>query len=575
MREGARSLVRQSGHAVLLALPACFGILCTGDVHAQLGPIYHDGYLEYRYRDNRSEDGATNQSHLAGWHARASTWIWQPYILQLDGMLGLSRNREASTSSGNKSTDSRLDGTGFDTDIANRNWGFLQQFSPRRGGRLSLDYRSSSSEEIFVDGSRARQKFGHDQWQLSGIKATRRNAFRLLAVSRDLIREGPEQTQDRKYVSLLHRFKPGPTFFIEDTTIWNDERVMLDGTASNRRLLQLNGLSTWRPQTEKPFFLNMRLLARASDSGPEGREIESSTLVLATSANYQISRRFVVSGNVTFNSNDVDDQEDQTSSQQRARVTYRGDTRDLGWAQYSPGGTLQVGNTKADSNGQDRVQDVAASLNHGLSRNVVLSGGSQVQVSVTQSAAAFADTDDMREQSLTHTLFATWSKPRGRAYNLLQLTASDRRLFGDNEDVYQLVSLQGSSRMQINRRRSLNGGLSLQYSSQSVGPSGDQMSDNSSGGYSVNLSYSHRDLFEIRNLRFQSELRLLSRDFDNGDEFDEDITVDSKRSDRVWRNEVNYRIGRLEFRLLADLRDIDNRWASSVFLGVRRYYDNR
>jgi hypothetical protein len=162
MREGARSLVRQSGHAVLLALPACFGILCTGDVHAQLGPIYHDGYLEYRYRDNRSEDGATNQSHLAGWHARASTWIWQPYILQLDGMLGLSRNREASTSSGNKSTiitgglaanvfarsrfpfrayvdsrDSRLDGTGFDTDIANRNWGFLQQFSPRRGGRLS------------------------------------------------------------------------------------------------------------------------------------------------------------------------------------------------------------------------------------------------------------------------------------------------------------------------------------------------------------------------------------------------------------------------------------------------------
>jgi hypothetical protein len=101
------------------------------------------------------------------------------------------------------------------------------------------------------------------------------------------------------------------------------------------------------------------------------------------------------------------------------------------------------------------------------------------------------------------------------------------------------------------------------------------MSDNSSVGYSVNLSYSHRDLFEIRNLRFQSELRLLSRDFDNGDEFEEDITVDSKRSDRVWRNEVNYRIGRLEFRLLADLRDIDNRWASSVFLGVRRYYDNR
>jgi hypothetical protein len=48
--------------------------------------------------------------------------------------------------------------------------------------------------------------------------------------------------------------------------------------------------------------------------------------------------------------------------------------------------------------------------------------------------------------------------------------------------------------------------------------------------------------------------------------------VDAERSDQVWRNELDYMVGKLELRLLADIREIDNRWMSQVFFRVRRYY---
>ena len=43
-------------------------------------------------------------------------------------------------------------------------------------------------------------------------------------------------------------------------------------------------------------------------------------------------------------------------------------------------------------------------------------------------------------------------------------------------------------------------------------------------------------------------------------------------SDSSWRNELTYRIGLLELRLLAEVRDINGRWNSQAFFSVRRYY---
>jgi hypothetical protein len=96
--------------------------------------------------------------------------------------------------------------------------------------------------------------------------------------------------------------------------------------------------------------------------------------------------------------------------------------------------------------------------------------------------------------------------------------------------------------------------------------------DNSAFTYSVDLTYRERDLFNVERLNFLSELRLLSRELRRDDIFDEEIGVDAERSDQVWRNELDYTVGKLELRLLADVREIDNRWMSQIFFRVRRYY---
>ena len=126
--------------------------------------------------------------------------------------------------------------------------------------------------------------------------------------------------------------------------------------------------------------------------------------------------------------------------------------------------------------------------------------------------------------------------------------------------------------MRFTRNRSLNGGFSVQYNNSEADMRMDDEMDNSAFTYSVDLTYRERDLFNVERLNFLSELRLLSRELRRDDIFDEEIGVDAERSDQVWRNELDYMVGKLELRLLADIREIDNRWMSQVFFRVRRYY---
>jgi len=575
----------------------CCGQLVPACAGAQLAPIDHNGFFEYQYRLSRSEDTDSTQLHLLTWRAQGSTYVWQPYLVKLDGTLGLTRSRTADASNGNTnsivtgslaanvfarsrfpfrayfdSRDSRVDGDVFDVDLATRSYGFLQQFSPAGGGRLSVDYRRSDSDELRVDGLRENRSFGSSTWQVNGSKATTRNSFNLLTSIRDLVRDGPMQTENRKLLNLRHRFRTSPRFFIEDTTFFSDERIGYDQAQTNRRFLQFNGNSNWRPQTSKPLLVIGRVLAQGIDSGPSGFESGSRNVLLAASANYQYSRNVTFAGNLSLRDSEMDAGPDDSAVLQRLRATYRSDSIELGRMQYLWGGTAEAGNRRDTNDGEDAVQDVTGVFNHGLSRNAMLKGGRQFQVNIMQTLSASADTSDRREQTVVHGAYLTLNRQSGRMSTYLRLSASDRRSFGDRVDTFQLVNLQASSRMQMNRDRSWNGSVTLQYGNSSADMPEARDMDNSSFTYSVDLRYMERDLFDVQRLNFQSELRLLSSNFRNNNAFDERNDPTTDRNDSVWRNELDYRVGLLEFRLLADLRQTDDRWMSQVYFQVRRYY---
>jgi hypothetical protein len=602
MVKGARSLDRRTGRAVTLARVVYAAFLISAffvseSASAQFGPVQHDGFLEYQFRINRSEDAPDYTTNLASWRAHASTWVWRPYILQLDGTLGLTRGADKNSDVKQQSSfvtgafhasafprsrfpfrayfetrDSRVDGGVFERDLVTRTWGFLQQYSPQKGGRLSIDFKQVDTDELLEDGIRRPRNTVSDLWQIHGAKSLGRNEFRLLGSLRDISRNELLQSENRKVLNLRHRFRTSPRFFIEDTTFYSDERIDFDSSNTQRRFLQFNGVSTWRPQTKKPLLVIGRALAQGVDAGPVGFESGSKNFILTGAANYQFSSHVTLSGNIGVTSLVPDDNPDESSAFQRIRATYRSDNFDLGNMVYTWGGSAEAGNRREPNNGDDSIQDIAGNLNHSLSRFVNFTSGRLLQVSFSQQLAALVNTDDINGQTLVHSAFLTLSRQNGRMSNYLRLSASDRRAFGHRDGTFQLVTLQGSARMQLSRKRSWNGGVTLQYNNNSTSMLNEEERDDSAFTYSVNLSYVERDLFKVPRLNFLSELRLLSSDFRSDDILDQGIGVDPDRDDKSWRNRLDYRVGRLELQLLADVRDINNRWMSQVFFTVRRYY---
>ena len=327
----------------------------------------------------------------------------------------------------------------------------------------------------------------------------------------------------------------------------------------------------------KPMTVIGRLVARGVEAG-NGTSRGSHSYLMSGTATYQHSPQVTFAASGGFNGSDGDATESRTGTFQRLRGTYRGRPVGMGLMAYNWGGSLDLGN-RTDSNGTEQaVQVFGASFNHGLSRVSNLGGGRQLQFSLTQTATALADTLDRREQSLVHTAFATYSRRSGRTSNYLRISASDRRLFGERGNEFQLFSLQGSSRMQIKSTRSLNGGFSLQFSNNSTpmmmggDPTNMAMMDSGSFTYSVNLSYVDRALFDVRNLTFLSELRYYSAQYREDDIFGREDDFDPSRNPSSWRNELTYRIGLLELRALAEVRDVNGRWNSQAFFSIRRYY---
>ena len=605
MDSGASRAARQRMRSAAIAILACAVSSQAGLVHAQVGPVAQGGYLEYQFRMRRAEGSNGSDQHLATWRGQATTFVWRPYILLLDGNLGLTRTRNANSQAKQAGTivtgalaanvfarstfplkvyfesrDSRVDGDSFYSDFSTQNWGFLQQLASRRnGGRLSLEYRRSDTDEISVNGRTEQRKFASELWQLTGQKAFERNDFNLVTSLRKLRRDFPAQSQDRTLLNLRHRFRGSARFSAEDTLFYSDERLGFGGNEQQRQFLQFSGYSRWRPDTVKPLMVTGRLIAQGIEAG-NGTTRGRQRFVVSGSANYQYSPQVSFAASAGFNGSDGDETEGQTGTFQRLRGTYRSRSMELASMFYNMGGSLDVANRLIRGENDERIQAIGASFDQGLTRTAMLGSGRQFQVGLTQNAAAVVSTHDDRFQTLAHTAYMTLSRQGARASGYLRLSATDRRRFGDRPDEFQLLSLQVSSRMQIDNTRSLNGSISLQYTdstAEMMMMNGDTsifaMSDRSSFSYSAILSYSDAELFNVRNLYFLSQLRYLSSDFKSDDVFDNNERLfDPNRTDSSWRNELTYRIGLLELRLLAEVRDINGRWNSQAFFSVRRYY---
>lgn len=571
------------------------GLLAAGI--GQAAEVRHKGFLEYQYRRFDYQDAPANAVHLATWRADVATWLWQPWILALNGSLGLTATQNArgdSSQGGNlvtgalvanvlprspfpfrafvDSRDSRIESDISALDLRTLSYGFMQQLAPRGGGgRLALEYRHTDSDELYADGARIPRDFSTDHWQLSANKALGRNDLNLLTAVRFTERADTSDSQERQSLSLRHRFRAGPRFFLEDTTFYSDERIELDGMDLARRFAQFNAITTWRPDVGRPLLLTGRALLQGTDSGSSDDMSGAAAAVLTAAASYQWSPNFTLSGNVGAVRNDRDTAEAEDRYFQRLRTTYRADDTDFLGAAYRWSVTAEAANVR-ESTASESVRDVGASLEHGLTRTVFARDRYQLQLSLSQQLSTLYTTGHGRERGVLNSAFATFTHHGDQSTSYLRLSATDRRLYGVRRTKFRLANFQLSTRARVGRNRSLNGSVSLQYSRNDIPDDVFFATDNRALSYSANLSFSQRELFAVQRLNLLSEIRWLSSDFQSEDPFDRDFERDTEREDRVWRNRLDYRVGRLEFRLTADLREINGGRSGQVFLQIRRYY---
>lgn len=294
---------------------------------------------------------------------------------------------------------------------------------------------------------------------------------------------------------------------------------------------------------------------------------------LSASGNASLGSIFSPSGNITFGS-------------VGANVSYFGDTLKLGKFDY--GWNVGAGASGSFSSGGSSSVGASANAGHTLMRNITLGDAQTISFSAGQSVS-LNQTQFGQAASLSNNLGASWGARYGDALSLnLGASFSDSIGVGSGQSAanrYRAMNLTGSGSYQITSRAALRLNSNLNWS-QSI--SGNEQSQSVNGIVIDNgnrrvtgnfsLGYTHSSPFSISNLNYsanalwassQSSQRLAGISF----------IGNQSRTSISFQQNVDYRIGRLAFRLQHAMIDQDGRKSASIFGSVNRefggFFDGR
>jgi hypothetical protein len=354
--------------------------------------------------------------------------------------------------------------------------------------------------------------------------------------------------------------EPSENLFYDSliTAIYDDDT---DGDDTTTRQ-SLQGVSTmqWRPD-DRPYVVtgSLRTLTETIERDSDSDSSASDTVLAAGS----LGLRWPVNDRFSFNLGLRGSYEDITRDQGGAL----GESDDADGQRFDAAFNAGA-NYKSEMrqlSGFDWRWDARASADNGLSSDEgVISRESiglghrfermledvifvPVRFSFDQSAdvSFTSGGDEAIRAGLSDSINFDYSKSEAASSTFARLSLRDtRELIGEQRE-FQTIDARIGRRVAISRERRLQGDLSGQATRQA----GDGESDifiTASG----NVSYDHRNLFDIENLAFRSELRVNIVNIDQlFGQSDDELESEFLRND--WRNVLTYRIGRLTTNLEA------------------------
>ena len=502
------------------------------------------GNIGFHYTGTRTEGGAEGNSAYTTLSANANSFLWRPWFATYDLGATASNLRSDSGVSSN-SVDllySHLDFSllpqsrfpfrftasyGNDVDswgVKSFNWldmgsrqtlylNARQSFITRKGDRI--DAWATQRSRNYFDAKLKDKTFG------AKIKTR--------GQKQNLYANGSYQTRSNSLTNLeatnvvgalTHNYFPTSEFYIKtlvSTTHYEDNSLVDHTSVFDDRITDRNQLSTfmyWRPEY-RPYTATGGLrLYRRGTSAVNFSDSNQVGLDANIAGNYSINRRLqataTASTAILHTRVNAGDKTDTQSIKVNALLNYRSDrimlVKKFVYYWYASGGFGNSVNVQFKNADYSQTFNVGAG--HTAYRSWVTGNRSTFRLNFTQSAREYARYEPLDTGlNISHAVTATWNNDlrKGRFYS--QLTVLDSHIIDNTNSNSQIVNLQFSRVMPINRLSQWGAHFSAQssrYRSENDVSSGffKEFISTASG----RLNYQHARMFGIYKLKFRAKL---------------------------------------------------------------------
>ncbi|HJY78016.1 MAG TPA: hypothetical protein VKE95_15375 [Burkholderiales bacterium] len=552
------------------------------DVRWELAPIRWRGLLAMDLRSFSVDGQAQRRDLVESAILQATSYVYQPWFAQFtlgitgiaaqargefpsngdtlgsNGMLSVFPTSRFPFQANFERTDSRSSEqfTGRD---------FVQQ---RAGARQS--YRSAGGESntsaAFDRSTLSSSAFGRDTVDVYNAgyqRSAGANSFDASANRTLNTREAGERSQfDRLFGR--HNYVDNGLLSAETLASYGaTSQDLATQMGLKNEVTQLSTFATWRRADDDPLFVTGGArLFRSTIASPLSETETRSGMGYGT-LNYRVNSNLLLNagGSVTQISNTGADAS-AVLGQEFAGATYTTDAHRLGEYLYTANLGANVTDQSGGEEGRHRV--ISTQGTHGLNRLFDVAPAQSIALNLSQTLAHSHDTlaGDLNTFSNYGGLSYRLSSPESLS-GFASVSASDSRTRGFADSSLQLVNFQLSGQANLGRYSN----LVANYTVQGTRPgSSEPFAVSRNGGG----TYQHLHVFGVAQLRYlaiyeRSDYQLNTRLL--GD-------INALREQVTWSFEqrLEYRIGKLEFRLSYRLAEIDGLKNALLFLRIAREF---
>ncbi|MDH4234043.1 MAG: hypothetical protein OEV15_02755 [Gallionella sp.] len=534
----------------------------------------------------------TTQSLNTNVNINAESFIWEPWLVQVKGGLGLNANKGTSSAgsglgttktSGNfvtgnaalllvqssrfpfeahvtKSDSRQTSGLGVvSSDYQTTRYGLSQRYRTVAGdSNYMVSYDRNLWESVDTT-NRDKQ----DEWHIETSHQFTSQTLTFSGASTSNVRKPTNESNRVNVLTANHNYRPDTSLSVDTIASIFRTNYQLTQGENGVNYAQLNSIAFWRSD-EKPLRLNGGVRVDGLTNTANNFSVVSTTRTRSANANlgviYDLSRHTHLNADANVNNFYSNNGMQTLTTSESIGVNSVPDLIDFGTFSYNRSVSGNISNQNGGKPGSTQL--FTFSPGHGASRDMILNGG-VLGMQLNQSLVL--DMDNRSQSSLrrAHTGSLGWSLVENQKTTTMRMTVSDTHTMGGTQDYYQLINMQASISENWSRNTSWRGNLTAQKARNGS----NTIASSISNAVSADLGYSHMQVFGIPYLNFTSELRM------NGSSLAPSTPgVTNPQESISWENRLEHSIGLLQTRLSLRVAEVNNTSQSMLWFSLNRQF---